>query len=166
MKIKIKFSFLTLMMSIGMNNLQAQSLRNDMISTIGGSYHLETSNLIIHQSIGQSSVSGLLINTPTILSQGFLRGIQHLQPTKKEPWEVITYPNSFSSLITFKFLQDQKEETIFTIYDLNGKMVFDQPMVPINNEVELNLDHLTAGLYLTLIQDGNKIIQKRILKSN
>lgn len=155
------------MMSIGLNTyLPAQTLRNDMVSSLGGSYQLENSNLIIHQSIGQSTVTGSFTNTPTILSQGFLRGIYSPHRKQEQAFDVISYPNSFSGLITFKFLQDQKEETIFTIYDLNGKRVFNELITPIKNEIQLNLDHLAAGLYLTFIQDGDKIIQKRIVKSN
>lgn len=165
MKIKFKNLIYLFALEIGIiTNLQAQTLRNDILSTLGGSYQVDNSNLTIHQSIGQSTLIGSFTNSSTILAQGFIRGIQPPQRESKEPFDLIPYPNSFSKLIAFKFIQNHLESTHFKIYDINGKKVFDERLTPIDNEVQLNLDHLAAGLYLAFIQSGNRLIQKRIVK--
>jgi len=165
MKIPFQKSSFTLVLIAGfLSNIEAQTLQNDVISAIGSSHQLTESNLTIHQSIGQSTAIGSFTNSPSILMQGFLRGVQ---PTTKEPegaFDVIPYPNSFSQSISFRFVQKQVEKTRFTIYDIRGKKVFDQLCTPIDGEVLLNLDNLTSGLYLTFVQFGNKWIEKRIIK--
>jgi hypothetical protein len=61
-------------------------------------------------------------------------------------------------------MQMNSAQTYVSIYDLNGKRVYYKGSIPIGNEVQLHLEHLKAGVYLTFIQTGNRIIQKRILK--
>ncbi len=165
MKISLKkYSFLLVLLASFISSIQAQSLQNQVISAIGSSHQLTESNMTIHQSIGQSTAIGSFTNSPSILMQGFLRGVQ---PSNKEPegiFDVIPYPNSFSKSITFRFVQKQVEETRFTIYDIKGKKVFDQLCTPIAGEVFLNLDNLASGLYLTFVQFGNRWIEKRIIK--
>ncbi len=146
-------------------SLQAQTLRNDMISAIGGNFTIPNAKLIIHQSIGQSSVIGVFSNSPLTLSQGYLRGTQVLSKEVLPPFEVIPFPNAFADQITFRFVTDHEEETIFRIYDMNGKKVYDQIMLPIKNEVLLDLDFLANGVYLAVLRSGNKVIQKRIIKN-
>lgn len=157
-------SFLLLLLASFVSSIQAQTLQNEVISAIGSSHQLTESSLTIHQSIGQSTAIGSFTNSPSILMQGFLRGVQ---PSNKEPegiFDVIPYPNSFSKSITFRFVQKQVKETHFTIYDIRGKKVFDQLCTPIDGEVVLNLNNLASGLYLTFIQFGNTWIEKRIIK--
>lgn len=146
-------------------SLQAQVLRNDMISAIGGNYQVPNSSLTIHQSIGQSSVIGVATNSSLTLSQGYLRGIQVLSKEVVAPFEVLPFPNSFAERITFRFVTDHEEETIFRIYDMNGKKVYDHVMIPVNNEVLLDLDFLANGVYLAILRSGNKVTQKRIIKN-
>lgn len=146
-------------------SLQAQTLRNDMISAIGGNFTIPNAKLIIHQSIGQSSVIGVFFNSPLTLSQGYLRGTQVLSKEVLPPFEVIPFPNAFADQITFRFVTDHEEETIFRIYDMNGKKVYDQIILPVKNEVLLDLDFLANGVYLAVLRSGNKVIQKRIIKN-
>lgn len=159
-----KSIFLAFFLVGTLTGLQAQVLRNDMVSAGGGSHQVKGSNLTVHQSIGQSSVIGVFTNTSSTLVQGFLRGFQPSVKELEEPFEVIPFPNAFSKLISFRFLQNNENKTLFTIYDINGKKVFDDIFIPFDNEVELNLDHLAAGVYLVMIRSGNRFIQKRILK--
>lgn len=152
-----------LLFGIG-TSLQAQSLRNDMISSAGGSHLLKEAKLTVHQSIGQSSVIGVFTNSSSTLAQGFLRGIQPMAPQQQEPFEVIPFPNAFSKIISFRFVQGHQDKTSFIIYDINGKEIFNDILTPIDNEVQLNLDYLAAGVYLAFIRSGNRFIQKRIVK--
>jgi hypothetical protein len=160
-----KFTVLGLVM-FGLNFiLNAQSLRNDMISAMGGNYQPADLGFTIHQSIGQSTVIGMFSNSSLSLSQGYLRGIQVLNEEVMAPFEVIPFPNAFADRITFRFVTDHEEETLFRIYDLNGRKVFEDTFVPIDNEVLLDLDFLANGLYLAILRSGNRIVQKRIIKN-
>jgi hypothetical protein len=157
--------FLPLLLTIGLlPNLSAQNLRTEVVSALGVSSQVGNSNLIMQQSIGQTTVIGSFTHAKTTLAQGFLRGVYPIQRNPEVPFDVLAFPNSFSSTITLKFIQMNSAQTYVSIYDLNGKRVFYKGSIPIENELQLHLEHLKAGVYLTFIQTGNRIIQKRILK--
>lgn len=160
-----KLTFLSLLLLIWSLDLSAQSLRNDMISAMGGNYQPADLGFTIHQSIGQSTVIGMFSHSSLSLSQGYLRGMQFLSEEVMAPFEVIPFPNAFADRITFRFVTDHEEETLFRIYDLNGRKVFEDTFVPIDNEVLLDLDFLANGLYLAILRSGNRIVQKRIIKN-
>ncbi len=160
-----KFILLLLLLFVWNMDLSAQSLRNDMISAIGGNYQPADLGITIHQSIGQSTVIGTFSNASLSLSQGYLRGIQELTKEVVVPFEVIPFPNAFADRITFRFVTDNAEETLFMIYDMTGKKVFEDTLVPIDNEVLLDLDFLANGLYLAILRSGNRLVQKRIVKN-
>lgn len=161
----LKKSLIALILTLGLLPIiQAQTLRNDMISALGGSHQIENFNLVIHQSIGQSSIIGSFTHSSIILAQGFLRRTLSPLREREKPFEAIPFPNSFSSQISFRFLQNQIDPTQIVIYDINGKKVYDEHLTPTGNEVHLSLDHLGAGLYLAFIQFENRLIQKRIVK--
>jgi hypothetical protein len=159
-----KSIFLALILLAALTSLQAQVLRNDMVSALGGSYQLKDSRLTVHQSIGQSSVIGVFTNSPSTLVQGFLRGIQPIVKELEKPFDVIPFPNSFTRAISFRFLENHQDKTSFIIYDINGKEVFNDTRTPFDNEVQLSLDYLATGIYITIIRSGNRMIQKRIIK--
>ena len=166
MNLIYKKHLLLVLIMLGVHiSLQAQSLRNDMISAMGGNYQPADLGFTIHQSIGQSTVIGMFSNSSLSLSQGYLRGIQVLNEEVMAPFEVIPFPNAFADRITFRFVTDHEEETLFRIYDLNGRKVFEDTFVPIDNEVLLDLDFLANGLYLAILRSGNRIVQKRIIKN-
>lgn len=165
MHLRLTNSLFLLLLTIGLlPSLRAQNLRNDVISALGGSSQVGNSNLMMQQSIGQASVIGSFTYAQTTLAQGFLRGVSPVQRSPEAPVDVLVFPNSFSSTITIKFLQTNSAQTYVSIYDLNGKKVVYERLILIENEVQLDLEHLKAGVYLTFIQTGNSIIQKRILK--
>jgi hypothetical protein len=160
-----KLTLLCLLLFVWNLDLSAQSLRNDMISAMGGNYQSADLGFTIHQSIGQSTVIGMFSNSSLSLSQGYLRGMQVLNKEVMAPFEVIPFPNAFADRITFRFVTDHDEETLFRIYDMNGKKVFEETLLPVDNEVLLDLDFLANGLYLAILRSGNRIVQKRIIKN-
>lgn len=165
MHLRLKKYLFPLLLTMGLPlNLSAQNLRNDVVSALGGSSQVGNSNLIMQQSIGQTTMIGSFTYAKTTLAQGFLRGVYPIQRNPEAPFVVLAFPNSFSSTITLKFMQMNNAQTYVSIYDLNGKRVYYKGSIPIGNEVQLHLEHLKAGVYLTFIQTGNRIIQKRILK--
>ena len=160
-----KLILLCLLLFVWNLDLSAQSLRNDMISAMGGNYQSPDLGFTIHQSIGQSTVIGMFSQSSLSLSQGYLRGMQVLNEEVMAPFEVIPFPNAFADLITFRFVTDHDEKTLFRIFDMNGKKVFEEMLLPVDNEVLLDLDFLANGLYLAILRSGNRIVQKRIIKN-
>lgn len=142
----------------------SQVLRNETLSAMGTSTTPSKSEMVVHQSIGQSSVIGTISSDRIKGNQGFLRGISSGLFFKEEPFFVTPFPNSFSDRIIFRFVPGLSEEASFSIYDLNGKIVYHNSHKPLNNEVSLNLDFLSNAVYLVIIQSGNRALQTRIIK--
>ena len=144
---------------------KSQVIRNETLSSMGSSSEKSTSGLVVHQSIGQLSVIGNFSDTIVKGNQGFLRGLLTDPFLDWEPFRVLPFPNSFSSKITFRFLPRLSKEASFFIYDMGGKIVYQNSHKPLNDEVTLTLDFLSNALYLVIIQSGNRVFQTRIIKN-
>lgn len=142
-----------------------QSLRNESWVSMGNAAHkIQGQGLLIQQSIGQSSVTGVFVTSSVYISQGFLRGVRALSTEIKPPFEVIAFPNSFSDRITFRFTTEHQEATEVLIYDAQGKRVYETIQLPKNKEIQLNLPNLATGVYVASLRSGNKFVQIRIIK--
>jgi hypothetical protein len=154
------FLFATLSLTV-----HGQSLRNESLVSMGNAaYTIQGQGLVVQQSIGQSSVSGVFVTSSVHISQGFLRGIRAFSSEIKRPFEAIAFPNSFSDRITFRFTTEHQEATEVLIYDAQGKHIYKTIHLPKNNEIQLNLPHLATGVYLAYLRSGNKFVQIRIIK--
>jgi hypothetical protein len=154
------FLFFTLSLSA-----HGQSIRNESWVSMGNAGHkIQGQGLVIQQSIGQSSVTGVFITSSAHISQGFLRGIRALSTEIKPPFEAIAFPNSFSDRITFRFTSEHQEVTEVLIYDAQGKRIYDTIHLPKNKEIQLNLPHLATGIYVVNLRSGKKSVQIRIIK--
>lgn len=143
---------------------KSQIIRNETISSWGTATVISADGTKIQQSVGQLSVIGNFSTSKWTASQGFLRGLPSRFLSLPEPFFVIPFPNSFSERITFRFVPGLSEEASFSIYNMDGKVVYQNPHKPFNNEVTLNLDFLSNALYLVIIQSGNRVLQTRIIK--
>ena len=145
--------------------IHGQSLRNESWVSMGNAAHaIQGQGLVVRQSIGQSSVTGVFVTSSLHISQGFLRGIRALSTEVKRPFEAIAFPNSFSDRITFRFATEHQEATEVLIYDGQGKRIYDTIHLPKNREIQLNLPHLATGVYVANLRSGNKSVQIRIIK--
>ncbi len=143
--------------------ISGQTLRNESWVSMGNSAHV-IQGLVVQQSIGQSSVTGVFTNSSLRISQGFLRGIRIVSKEITPPFEVIAFPNSFSDRISFRFTTEHLEATQAQIYDASGKLVYEATHQPKNNEIQLNLPHLATGVYLAHLRSGKKFVQLRLIK--
>lgn len=142
---------------------QTTHLKSSTLGSVGKG-EISNKNFIIRQSIGQSSVIGRFRNNGLNVGQGFLSGVLPARKSKEVPMKIIAYPNSFVDEVRFRFFPGYNFDVGMTIYDLNGKMVFQEIKVPLNNEIEINIDYLSAGLYLVKFKFGNSFTQTRIIK--
>ena len=145
--------------------IHAQSLRNESWVAMGSTAQaIQGQGVVVQQSIGQSSVTGVFSNASTRLSQGFLRGGISFSKEIKRPFGVIAFPNSFKEHINFRFTTNHQEETVLLLFDGRGSLVYQATLVPIANEVQLNLPFLASGVYVVHLRSGNKFVQTRIIK--
>ncbi len=143
--------------------IHGQSLRNSSLVSMGNAGHA-VQGLVVQQSIGQSSVTGVFGNASARVSQGFLRGLRVVSKEINLPFEVLAFPNSFSDRITFRFTIEHQEVTQVLIYDAQGKRVYEANHLPKNKEIQLNLPYLATGVYVAHLRSGNKFVQSRIIK--
>lgn len=154
--------FLFVMLSL---TAHGQSLRNESWMSMGNAAHaIQGQGLVVQQSIGQSSVTGVFVTSSVHISQGFLRGIRALPTEVKPPFEAIAFPNSFSDRITFRFATEHYEATEVLIYDAQGKRIYETIHLPKNKEIQLNLPNLARGVYVANLRSGNRSVQIRIIK--
>ena len=165
--IKLLFTLLLItffLIGAGIQDSNAQTLRNQTLSATGISVQTPTSNLYLQQSIGQGSIAGTFSSASLYLSQGFLRGFSKLPKEILPPFEVIAFPNHFSEFVRFRFSIAQEEPTFVRVYDLQGKRVYEQMHQTKNREIELYLPFLAPGLFLVELSSGGRMTQIRILK--
>ena len=153
-----------LLISAGIDNSIAQTLRNQTLSAMGISSEAPDSELYLQQSIGQGSIAGTFSSASLYLSQGFLRGISTLTKEILPPFAVIAFPNAFTESIRFRFSNEQEAPTSVRVHDLQGKRVYEEVHQPKNREIELQLPFLAPGLYLVELRSGSRMTQIRILK--
>ena len=158
--------FLTCFLILSSLSIQGQSLRNESWVAMGSSAQaIQGQGLVVQQSIGQSSVAGVFVSASARISQGFLRGIRVVSKEIKLPFEVITFPNSFTDRISFRFTTEHQELTQVRIYDELGKLIYEASHQPKNNEIQLNLPYLATGVYVAHLRSGNKFVQSRLIKN-
>ena len=74
-------------------------------------------------------------------------------------------PNPFSGTTTISYqLPANTSNAILGIFDLNGKMLLQYNLAKSSNQVTINGNTLTAGIYIySLIVNGNEVISKRMV---
>jgi hypothetical protein len=143
---------------------QSSSMKSSTFSAIGANNSKVTADLFIQQSIGQSSVIGSFKSGNLYFSQGFLTGISKNKSSSNKYLSVLAFPNSFIKEINFRFFPEFNKEVGISIYDMNGKMVYKNRITPINNTMEINLEMLSAGIYIVFFNCENRVLQSRIIK--
>lgn len=149
--------------SIPFGNAQSTQLKSNTMTSIGiGTVQVE--NFIVQQSIGQSSVIGSFKIKGIYAFQGFLNGTTKIKKFSELPLKIIAYPNSFVSEVNFRFVPGYIKEVLINIFDSNGKSVFQGMQIPIKNEVKINLEGLSAGLYFVVFNYENTFSQTKLIK--
>lgn len=147
-------------------NFYGQVLHHEMISSQGKSTKLSNGTLV-RQIIGQQSITG---NSTAryVVQQGFLQNnwaIKIAESDIKNAIIVTTYPNPFVSIINFEFSKLMDEEISISIFDINGRLIFDAKKKPTNIVTTIDLSMLPASTYLVRLKNSqiNKYI--KILKT-
>lgn len=150
----MKYFYLLLLSFCG----HGQQLHHQMIAAQGGS-NLFHKGVIIHQSIGQQSVSGNYSTPKAFLGQGFIQSLVLNSKKSFETNNVLTkvYPNPFVDQIQFEFSQPVSGFISVSIFDMLGRLVYSVKKESINNQLLLeNLGFAQNQYIITLVSQNYK----------
>jgi hypothetical protein len=144
-----------------------QVLHHQMISSQGMS--VKTPNgLVVKQTIGQQSITGNSSNNYVVM-QGFQQSLwgKHIASNKAvvmDDIKTVTYPNPFTQTVNFQFSKPIKGMVSIYVYDLLGRVVFDQEKESINNILTIDLTSLVSSEYLVRLKTPKFNYYTKIIK--
>lgn len=145
----------------------AQKIIWSTTSAIGKSLVLSKERgLIIQQSIGQSCpVLGTRNVDDFVVHQGFLNSAR-LKTAEKPIYQDLqmqVYPNPSFQLLTIDFTEEVKEKVGIQLVDVLGKIILKKEYPPAQS-IELDLEGVSGGHYILIVNFPNKKITSRIIK--
>lgn len=157
--------YLLLLFSV---SFYGQVLHHQMISSQGTS--TETADgLIIKQTIGQQSLIGTSGNKKYVVMQGFQQSLwgKYIASNNIEPIEGIkttTYPNPFIETINFQFSKPVVDIISISIYDILGRLVYEQKQKAVSAILTIDLITLPTSEYLIRLSGTNLNYYTKIIK--
>lgn len=145
-----------------------QILHHQMISSQGVS--TKTSNgLLIMQTVGQQSLTGTSANDNYVVMQGFQQSLwgNYIASTNIETIEgikTITYPNPFIKNINFQFSKAIDEIISISIFDVLGRLIYEQKEKAENNVLTIDLSRLPTSEYLIRLNTTDFKYYTKIIK--
>ena len=121
---------------------------------------------IFQQSTGQASISGTYTSADYSIHQGFV------QPSAWQNMALsgavidlkgYAYPNPFVSEVTISFNEQIYEPVRISIHDEMGRKLQSE-MHPPAQEIQLNLEALTAGKYYLKIEHNKRFLIHQLVK--
>ncbi|RTY73651.1 T9SS type A sorting domain-containing protein [Flavobacterium sp. GSP27] len=146
----------------------AQVLHHEMLSSQGIS--TKTYNgLIVVQTIGQQSMTGTSTNKDYTVMQGFQQSLwgKYITSNKIDVIEgikTITYPNPFTETVNFQFSESITDLITISIFDILGRLIFEQKKVSVNTILTINLAQLPSSEYLVRLNSTNLNYYTKIIK--
>ncbi|MCH8534985.1 MAG: CotH kinase family protein [Flavobacteriaceae bacterium] len=86
------------------------------------------------------------------------------KPETEADFEIKLYPNPFYESLTLEFSKISEAPVQISIYDLGGKKVFGQQFQAHQGIIQLDDLDISSGIYLINIQQGQKLMQKKIIR--
>lgn len=147
---------------------QQAFLVRQTLSSNGASVNLSggSDQLVVQQSIGQSSIIGKNESTHTLLRQGFIQApLGATLIVKLARLDISTYPNPFYDLITIDWSEEHLNEVTVILRESSGKTVLkveNSELYSANLTLETN--HLSAGSYILQVASENKVFTSKLIK--
>ncbi len=144
-----------------------QVLHHQMLSSQGASI-TTNSGLVINQTIGQQSAIGNS-NDKFIIIQGFQQSLwsKYIASNKIDAIEdiiTITYPNPFTETINFQISKPILEPIKVCVYDIRGRIIYDQNRMFVNSILSIDLASLPTSQYLVRLTSTNFSYYTKIIK--
>jgi hypothetical protein len=135
-----------------------------MLSAQGKSVVI-ANGMLVSQSIGQQSATGNY-KKGYVIGQGFQQNNWEklINKNKASIISTVTYPNPFISTINFQFSQAITDEITVTLFDVIGRLVFQQEAKATGNILIVELPQLASSNYLVLLTAPNYKYYSQILK--
>jgi hypothetical protein len=141
-----------------------QVLHHQMLSSQGTSKKLPD-GIVVTQTIGQQSISGTSSNNYVVM-QGFQQSFWG-KFIASNPTEVITattFPNPFVQTVSFEFSKVITEEININVFDLSGRLVFEQKKKADNMILTIVLPLLPVSEYLVRLNTPSFSYFTKIIK--
>ena len=157
--------YLLLLFSI---TFQAQVVHHQMLSSQGAS--TKTPNgLIVRQTVGQQSLTGTSANKDYVIMQGFQQSLwgKYIASNNVDATEGITtttYPNPFTQNINFQFSKPITDEISISIFDVLGRMIYEQNRKAVNDILTIDLSGLPSSEYLLYLRTNKLNYYTKIIK--
>ncbi len=92
-----------------------------------------------------------------------------IDPTDLSALDFNIYPNPASDNVTITFKSNDSKELVFTMIDVNGKVILQKELASVvqgENTISINLSEIKSGYYICRIKgDGNMLaIQKLVIR--
>ncbi|MFV5692095.1 T9SS type A sorting domain-containing protein [Flavobacterium sp. LT1R49] len=147
---------------------QGQVLHHQMLSSQAQSTKIPD-GLIIKQTIGQQSLTGTSANKNYVVMQGFQQSLwgKYIASNNIDAIEdikTLTYPNPFREIINFQFSKPVVEIISISIFDILGRLVYEQKEKVDSNILTINLARLPTSEYLVRLNTTNLNYYTKIIK--
>ncbi|MGB2129596.1 MAG: T9SS type A sorting domain-containing protein [Flavicella sp.] len=134
------------------------------LSSQGGVY-TTLSDIVISQSIGQSSVIGSSTSGNTTVFQGF----QHkkwisLMRANKRAFDVDVFPNPFKDKITLTFLSESDASTEVSLYTISGTLMYKGIHYQEGLTLEVEFPNLPVAPYMLRVSQNNNTNYQQLIK--
>ena len=147
------------------SSFYGQVLHHQMLSSQGKTAILEN-GIVVRQTIGQQSVAGNSKNG-YVVQQGFQQSLWSKyisSPINPTDITTVTYPNPFVSIVNFQFAKPIQEEISIAVYDIIGRLIFQQMQKPSNSILTIDFSALPVSTYLVRLSGTHLNYYTKILK--
>jgi hypothetical protein len=146
------------------SRIYSQNLHHQMLSTQGTSKVL-SNGMLVSQTIGQQSAIGNHTNGITV-GQGFQQShwAKFLNSNVAVQITTTTYPNPFIATVNFQFSQIIKEPIEITVFDVRGRLIFQDKKRAAESILTVELPQLASSNYLVRLSAPNYTYYSQILK--
>jgi hypothetical protein len=156
---------LLLVFLFSFSTLYSQELHHQMLSAQGTSKEL-SNGIYVSQTIGQQSVIGNYTKDGKTYGQGYQQSLwsKYISTNSNNSITTVTYPNPFVSTINFQFSQAIKEPISVSVFDIRGRLIFNQEKQILGNILNIDLPNLASSNYLVRLSTPNYTYHTQILK--
>jgi hypothetical protein len=146
---------------------QGQKLHHQMLSSHGATKVLPN-GIVVKQTIGQQSTTGNSDNNYVVM-QGFQQSVwgKYIATNNTVVINAIkttTYPNPFTETVNFQFSEPITDLITITVFDILGRLIFEQKKVSVNTILTINLAQLSSSEYLIRLNASKFSYYTKIIK--
>lgn len=134
-----------------------------MLSSIG-SASVTANNTAVTQTIGQQSVVGNSSYRSYLVSQGYQKVIKskHFVIQPSSSFDLDIYPNPFNEIVYLRY--DNSNDINVNIFDTSGKLVFEYLLNSSFPIKQINLAHLSVGVYSLHLYSSKHNFYTKLIK--